>query len=313
CIPCASGSYSDVEGSTTCTACPEGMTSRLTGSASILDCRCTSGKYMDPKSGACLACPGGTYNNESRLTFCATGCATCPIHSTSVQGSSSRSDCVCEAGFYDAEAAARSSTQGSNATIASSLAAGPDCRRCAEGSYSNGTGSTVCNEECAMCPGGSYSSMGGSTSCTTSGPDCRRCAEGSYSNGTGSTVCIPCASGSYSDVEGSTTCTACPEGMTSRLTGSASILDCRCTSGKYMDPKSGACLACPGGTYNNESRLTFCQHCPDDMESAPGSSSVDDCKCTMGFVSGLNGSTGCHGCPAGSYNDVVGATYCKSC
>ncbi|EKX30751.1 hypothetical protein GUITHDRAFT_59829, partial [Guillardia theta CCMP2712] len=239
-------------------------------------------------------------------------CATCPIHSTSVQGSSSRSDCVCEAGFYDAEAAARSSTQGSNATIASSLAAGPDCRRCAEGSYSNGTGSTVCAE----CPAHTVSAAGSSYIW-----ECK-CQAGFYdesppANTSGARrwgpSCIPCASGSYSDVEGSTTCTACPEGMTSRLTGSASILDCRCTSGKYMDPKSGACLACPGGTYNNESRLTFCQHCPDDMESAPGSSSVDDCKCTMGFVSGLNGSTGCHGCPAGSYNDVVGATYCKSC
>ncbi|EKX30850.1 hypothetical protein GUITHDRAFT_122941, partial [Guillardia theta CCMP2712] len=304
---------------------PSGPTSNTTPGYAA--CRMCPPGYYKPEKGlkSCSACPPGTYSNGSRAASCsgncsssaaleawgATGCTGCPTHSTSLRGSSSQADCICEGGFYDAGAGSMT-RQGVNAAANASRAGGPDCRPCAEGSYSNGTGSSVC----AQCPANAVSAAGSSfvweCKCHAGFYDASPLANLSGARRWGP-ACSPCAAGSYSDLQGSTACTACPAGMTSRLTGSTSILDCQCMSGMYMDPKSGDCVTCLPGTYNNESRLTFCQHCPSHTQSQAGSSSIHDCLCDLGFFSSPNGSTACSSCPAGHYNDELGATYCKRC
>ena len=63
---------------------------------------CPRGKWCT--AGLVVDCPFSTYNPLSNATF-ATSCILCPLNSKTLEiTSTSRADCVCDAGFYDANA-----------------------------------------------------------------------------------------------------------------------------------------------------------------------------------------------------------------
>ena len=94
CVPCETGTYKDVSGSATCTACPSNAVSAQ-GSTTASSCACPAGytvAYTNiSDSAACSACPAGTYK-----PFGGPGaCMSCPGDAGSVEGASS---CTCGAG-----------------------------------------------------------------------------------------------------------------------------------------------------------------------------------------------------------------------
>jgi hypothetical protein len=93
CDFCSPGKYSSLPGSTTCSNCVGGISpSNASSSCQV----CTAGFYS-PAGLLCLPCPISLYANTSGLTIC----HTCdPMTNTQLEGSTSKSACLCQAGYY---------------------------------------------------------------------------------------------------------------------------------------------------------------------------------------------------------------------
>eukprot|EP00961_Rhodomonas_salina_P223112 3017148-Rhodomonas_salina.1 len=65
------------------------------GSMTIGDCLCNAG-YTGMDGGPCTACPANMYKSSNGSG----GCLVCPAHSHATPGSSDKSKCVCNTGYY---------------------------------------------------------------------------------------------------------------------------------------------------------------------------------------------------------------------
>ena len=187
CTSCAAGKFKQNAGTDPCTDCEAGKFSIAVG-----DRLAASG---------CMACLSGTYSNDTGVTT-ASGCLSCPSHSTSTAGSKSLSDCVCVAGFE-----------------------GQPCTECLAGSHKSSDGT----ENCTACGLGTYQNATGSTVCV-------ECEAGKYSNSTGSSACSQCTVGADSQV-GSVAC-VCPKGEREDANGQCLA----CPKGKYGESFSAALI-----------------------------------------------------------------------
>ncbi|KAJ1464891.1 hypothetical protein T484DRAFT_1590761, partial [Baffinella frigidus] len=79
CGACLLNSYSDVSGSTTCTACSGGRKTHTTGSSSAEQCllNCEQGSGSDGTT--CTPCTAGTYSDA----FDSSPCQLCPANTFS--------------------------------------------------------------------------------------------------------------------------------------------------------------------------------------------------------------------------------------
>ncbi len=69
CIPCAEGTFSDLDGAIACTACPAGTANGQTGQTACIDC--PVGTFSDQEGAiVCTTCPAGTSNSEPGQTAC---------------------------------------------------------------------------------------------------------------------------------------------------------------------------------------------------------------------------------------------------
>jgi len=103
-----------------------------------------------------------------------------------------------------------------------------------------------------------------------------------------------------------------------------------CPAGKWCT--AGLVVNCTENTYNpleGQDLGTACLRCPKHSLSLPGSTTLDDCVCDVGFVKTLldDGTAKCEcspgleitddgrceACPAGTYKDSTGNTKCTSC
>ena len=75
-----------------CEPCLDG---RITPSPTSSSCYCRAGTFEDSSNGTCVMCQPGMYCGGSEPVQC-------PAHSTSALGAVTRSDCVCQDGFYGA-------------------------------------------------------------------------------------------------------------------------------------------------------------------------------------------------------------------
>jgi len=238
----------------------------------------------------------------------------CPASSSSSEGSTKLSDCVCNSGYYG------SSSTGcllctiggycpgggsiTNCPAHSTSAAGSDgisdCH-CVAGFYQV-YGSSVCNK----CPAGSYC-VGG-----TAKADCP--AHSSSGEQSRSLQDCSCVAGYYGEPQNCRKCPAgwyCPGGKeksvcpasSSSSEGSTKLSDCVCNSG-YYGSSSTACIVCTAGSYcpgDGSSHV-----CPTRQTSLEGSQA---CVCKPGYVTSGND---CNDCPAGSFCSANGhATLCS--
>lgn len=126
-------------------------------------------------TGACTACPAGTYKDELGPGEC----KHCPHHSISMNSSSKLTDCSCKIHFT-----------------------GPDggpCTQCAEGFFNFQGGSAPCS----VCGQGAVAHVGGVCRCDRgyTGPDdgeCVVCPAGKYKAEIGHDECTECSRHSWS-------------------------------------------------------------------------------------------------------------------
>ena len=287
-----------------CQNCPADATS-LVGSTALASCQCVPG-FSGANGGSCTQCYAGQYkmlkgpqacsvcpNATWSSVFGATSnltCAQCQAYSLSRAGSTIYTDCHCDVGYYTNDMLLPNAT----------------CSRCTPGTYNSELGAIACSK----CTAGKYS-----VNYTASSNE----------------VCKTCMIG-YS-AEGRSQCELCPENAIA-LPGSAVAQDCKCVPG-YSGPDGGTCqyciagkfktengsalcTECPLDTYSNQIARTFesdCDYCYDNSQSALGSDSFDDCKCSVGYTSSVPGFDGmpCTACSRGLYKNTTGHAACSAC
>ncbi|KAL5261665.1 hypothetical protein ACHWQZ_G007384 [Mnemiopsis leidyi] len=157
---------------------------RATSEGSTDEENCQAG-HMKTGDGQCQSCTEGTYGTDGLE------CLSCPDSSTSVQGATSISQCICLANHYKNSdqcqpcPATSTSNQGATSVV--------ECK-CPKDRYMK-------NEQCHDCPGGGTTSVQGATSVA----ECR------------------CPADHYLENE---TCKTCPGGQKSEP-GSTSLSDCK--------------------------------------------------------------------------------------
>ena len=233
----------------------------------------------------CLACPAGTYNEFPDMTN-VSDCIACSTNSVSPQGSSNRTNCMCNIGY---------------------TSSGPGlCIACVRGTYKDIAGTAACT----LCP---FESL--SPDAATNLNNCT-CNPG-YTGPDGSS-CEACPAGFYKDVAGHFNCTQCPT-FSSSPPGSRNLSMCACSPG-YTGPLGGPCEECPEDTYKELVRIpsccsparadeavgicaesflngfrartwqsgnASCSFCPDDSFSRNASSLLTNCSCAAGYTSRL--------------------------
>ena len=267
---------------TPCVQCPPNSVAPA-GSAGPASCACALGYFRDP-TGACVACPAGTFKNHTGDG----SCISCPAGGLSAPaGSVSANACqVCAPGLTNVSGA---------------------CEACSDGTYK----AVGANLTCSACGAGTVSSAD-RTQCI--------CAAGYFGPGGG--PCAPCAAGTYNELPGATACTSCPANSTSAA-GAGSVANCECVAGYQGVLRRGpaccdcGCSACTVGTYKAGIGPGPCVACPSgtttlSAASAGGASCVPECG-PGSFRNFSSATAGCAPCIAGTYKTSAGSDPCTAC
>lgn len=233
----------------------------------------------------------------------------------------------CDPGKY-APSSGSSKCTDCNAGTYSSIAA-LRCIECDEGKYAKDSLSTVCTD----CPAGKSVPSKAATMCTACSFNtyqiesgkiiCDKCVQGKYS-AIGASVCSTCNAGQYmnevfsyrADASPCLDCPSCPPGSLRAgclATDKSAGVCLNCLEGKFINKVTAKCDSCPEGTYQDikTHALTTCKECPVNSISFSGSTSIDQCTCTTGWVKKFKRGEMICGCEQGSY--VFNTTKCEKC
>ncbi len=356
-IPCPAGHYS-LEGVIACTPCPSGFncpnsdilpvvcelgTYSPRGSILCLPCEpgyvceqgstganlsttlCSQGYYC-PDGAAQLACPAGTYGNQTGLVQ-ASDCSLCTLGFYCPEATSGypTTSLRCPQGHY---CPLGTTTQfefpcpdGTYSTVFG-LERENQCLSCPPGRHCSG-GDAIGGQLCPRgnycpdgsggptpCPGGTYTEVIGSHELSL----CEQCPAGFYcTSGTDSPA--PCSAGTYNPLLGQNAaddCQPCPAGQactTIALTAPNELCSpghfCPEGSDKSADPTNN----CPTGTFTDYHNLTVadeCSVCPAGWACPSGTGGVSSPRlaCAMGhFCPNGTQFTTQYPCTAGSYGN----------
>ncbi|KAH9498861.1 hypothetical protein Btru_004887 [Bulinus truncatus] len=302
CKDCLVGFYKSIRGNNDCMKCPANKTTPLPASISIDNCNITSCDpgFFSNDNTICLACPIGTYKNNSGNQ----PCSDCPQGVTTVNAGSTHADncsrILCSAGFYRFNDSY--------------------CISCPIGEYQNETNQT----ECKKCP--SLSNRPSTTFNTTSTDirDCYPICQAGYFLNRTERSCLPCPYGTYKNTTDlSETCNECPANLTTGSIAANNSNDCRfsiCSKGHYR-PSSlyVSCIKCPVGTYKNVSSVqqADCFQCPDNKTTLVEGATSQEKYCITNCPEGQQFSlteNNCSACPVGQYReDSTVLNVCKYC
>lgn len=318
------GSYCHSESSTCRAACPGG-----TYVSHLLQCEpCDKKGYYCPsgstQSSSSFKCPAGRFGDISGLKS-ADECKRCAAGRYSIiPGITSGDHCTgrCSAGKWSSEVGLSSDELCIGRCPAGTfshemgLVSGTQCLgRCSAGKWSSGTGLTS-DDQCSLCSAGKWSSEIG---LTLDDLCLGRCPAGTYSDKTGlisSEQCKVCASNKYQDEIGKTVCKGCPDNKiivdTATPSKHDSVDDCEivvpvCDASEYLEDNQ--CKSCSesftcDGTVKLDCPPGF--YCPGDGPAIA---------CPMGrygeLKSQTNAETACTKCLPGTYQNVIGQTYCS--
>ena len=329
CEACTVGKYKDSISSDPCQLCPEGSTTETEASIHDVQCLPDVGYYIDQDLSKC---PAGFYKD----TVGDYACIPCAIGATSLPGSSKLSDCICSMPGYKP-----SQKKGSCACLDgyfTNPANDEECIECPPGSYCRDAKKYDCPihtesvskstdvSSCRCSHGFEMSSNGVCIQCNVGkfynveSKMCENCPLHSTSPASSISIgdcqcnagysmaannhCIECQSGTYKNTLGNFDCNACPQFTSSNLDKT----DCVCADGSY-NPSGHECVQCPSGFYCSMAQAT---PCPENSNSLPGSTTLDDCKCNMGYTI-THQSKSCVACPANTFKNTSGPDKCIIC
>lgn len=284
--------------------------------AGLITCSvCAIGKYAP---GAGVAGEGYITSYNPEIGFRDT-CRDCPPYSTTTeQGSSSISACICNAGYTPMDAPFEHA-----------------CWHCESGTYKPLPGS----DQCTPCPSNSQQLVGSQNAQTqpqsckcnvgytgtvddNSDDSCTECTAGKYKAELGAGSCELCDADTYSD-NGASTCTSCPDNSRAEI-GTGDIAECKCNAGyerdnnecvickagKYSTGNNNPCQSCAGDSIAPYDGADSCTVCP-ASDNKVANDAKTECVCNAGYRT-LSGGA-CQACLAGQYQDEIDKTVCKNC
>ena len=271
-------------GFVSCHACETGKFQSSRGHRNAECNLCETGTYAPlAKSHTCKACEAGKFQSQTGKSFCSdcvgetyspsSGMSSCLSCSNPLVRvtNQEKTTCECVKGYEPFNSA---------------------CRACNWGKFKNSIGNSLCSS----CPSGKYS-YSAETVCST-------CNVGEYVNpnyiGLNEKVCLKCP--------------PCPSNFMRVNCEGASFGNCvSCGAGELVNVTSGLCESCPVNKFQDKKvhGQTKCQDCPVGSLSPVRSTSVDMCRCGLGFVKIIvQGRTVC-GCEPGNYINSLGK--CAAC
>ena len=233
-----------------------------------------------------------------QVTSSASISGSCPENSVAPSGATSRSQCVCNAGYTGVI----SQDYGS-------------CIACESGKYKETTIS------CGDCPGNSDSPAASDaiTQCScnagyhgSNGGSCTACPKDTFKPATGDQSCTDCTSfSSTNDLDAQISSSACICD-TGYLKQADETCDRICAAGFEASSNEQTCVQCPAGKFKDSIGDGSCQLCPDfSVMTIDGATSVDDCLCQQGYVKTDGGS--CTACTPGKFTSQAGEPECHTC
>ncbi len=185
----------------------------VTNTSAQFQCiHCLPGKYKSViANNACVSCPANFYLDYSGADD-QSDCVACYANMTSGEGSSNKTQCRCNPGFYGP--------------------LGGPCLPCAKATYANNLGQSACS----LCPSNADSDVQSDalTDCAcvagytgANGSTCTTCAANKYKTTTGSHACTDCVANTMTLGPGNTVQTACicTPGYTAGVGGSGLFID----------------------------------------------------------------------------------------
>ena len=350
CALCDAGTYKDLIGSVTCTACPSNAVS-VRGSTGLNSCLCRAGYTGDAGSGEdCVACDANTFKPLDGQD----ACLLCPANAASADEGRS---CMCDSGHVfehnvpsltcrDADppfCACTPSVGASSGFISIPIYNQQSCTWMISGaaprvsitSLQMQSSSGEVRVHVAECQ---------DIECTTvqysftsyvdlSGWEYQSAAAhlrvrfewyNHVSDSSGGLVaewstssklpeCSPCEAGTYTDSTDASSCTTCPSHAVS-AEGSTSLNNCECPAGYTGDAGNGAgCVLCEAGTYKDVRGSAECTACPSNTVSATGSTGLSSCVCLSGYGGVSSTGEDCLMCDANTFKPFSGQDTCVSC
>lgn len=292
CVPCATGFYKGIYGSSACTKCfsTSFMDSGVVGQNTSALCKCPAGSVRNLDT--CLPCGAGTFNSAANSSICHqcwvnTSGVCAPTMHTSTGASSCPGLCVVPAGWE--------------------LVGSDGLRECAVNYYNEfDDAQSTASLTCTQCPEPeSFTDRGGLTSVL----QCV-CRAG-YWRPNASAVCAAAPAGTYKSGSGDESPEACPQYSTS-APASTSVAACQCNAGFTAHSETpDACQACAAGDFKHVVGDMACVTCPSlSVLPAGAEHNASNCQCEAGY-SGAAGS--CAVCEVGSFKSEVGASACTPC
>lgn len=325
-IPCAPGTYGPVQGLSACQQCVAGWSCPYSGMAT-LTIRCNPGYYCanGNSNPSATACPAGFYTDDTNLTASAQ-CSPCPPRRVCAAGTggSANPPQICPTGGYCPGGSAPPGTACPAGTYnpVNNIMTAAECETCPPGSYCS-AGSSAVTGPCSAgyyCPAGTmtanfYPCPAGTYNPWTNGSayvDCVKCTAGNFC-GSGASSPTACTAGSYCPTLGlSAVFAPCPAGYRCPA-GTANPIPC----GQGFTSAVGAttCSACPAGYYCELAATATPQACFAGTYCSGGKGEEPDFTnnpCPRGYYCPA-GTTAPVGCPAGTYQPILGAKTAAEC
>ena len=268
---CATGTYQDATGQSSCKDCVAGKKTGVNGTGATSCTACDKGTYSSGTANAlCTSCDVGTYQDTTGATSCKP-CSTGTYQDTTGQYSC-KSCSTQTSSKYPSSASGSDSISDCYLTLTDGKyvpTAGGGVQSCPAGSYCSKSGTTVYQGSpnspttaavSGQCVKGEYSTGGASM--------CSPCQEGYATgiNGTGATSCTACPAGTYSDDAVNYECDPCPAGSHQNEAGQSTCDTC--SAGTYSAAGMSDCVKCPIGTYQNNDGQSSCISCQDGQTPA---------------------------------------------
>ncbi|KAJ1489968.1 hypothetical protein T484DRAFT_1884999, partial [Baffinella frigidus] len=350
CMMCEAGTYKDVSGSATCTACPSNAVS-AEGSTGQRSCLCRSGYTGEAGAGGnCVACNANTFKPFNGSD----ACVSCPVNAESAEDGRS---CGCAAGhaFQSNVGGVKLSGPcqvttpggrdmglitipldfGGNSQSCEWMISGAEPRVLINALPTQSVSVSLDVKECEDAQCMKYSSISANYNYQSGWEyqsaaahlrvriqvneresdraGCSLAAE--WSTTSKPPECSMCEAGTYTDTTDASGCTACPTNAVS-AEGSTARSSCECPAGYTGDAGLGqgcVLLKCEAGTYKDVSGLSECTTCPSNAMSLRGSTGLSSCLCPGGYAGDAASGAECVACISGMFKPFNGSAACLSC
>jgi len=291
CLPCASGTFQELTGQTSCDQAAPGFFVNIIGASAQTACSVGTFQGISAATSCNLAPPGQFVDASGQVTA-----TSCPV------------------GRYQPNAGSSNCLAADPGSFVSSVGAVVQTS-CNIGTYQDQSASSSCNlaspgffvsvvgaASAIACSPGTFQAQAGQSSCDLSPP-------GQFVSTAGQSASLECNAGYYQPNEGSVSCLPAEPGQFVTLTGQSSTTACSIGSFQANIGSTSCNLAQPGSFVAALGSATQTSCSIGTYQGAAGSSSCN--QASPGFFVGEVGASSATACTPGTFQDLAGSSSCN--